>query len=347
MRSLTEIECFRHYLLKWYDIHQRDLPWRRTGDPYAIWISEIMLQQTRVAAVIPYYENFLKRFPDYKTLAEAPESDLLAQWAGLGYYYRARNLQKAAQAMRDSGSFPATHDEIRLLPGVGDYTAAAVASIGFGLPHAALDGNVLRVLSRVNNDAVNIASGAGRKHFAVLCNELLDRDRPGAFNQAMMELGATICLPRNPQCLICPVAAVCRAQQMGTQHALPVKIVSKKSVEEKRVVFWVERDHRLLVWQRPAESRLMPGFWELPEATQLPDVIAGRTLGSFRHGITFHNYYFDVCHADAPEDLRMCQWIASSELATFPVSTILRKARRTVAQYQRNAGTMVTAAASA
>ncbi len=347
MRSPLELERFRAYLLEWYASHRRDLPWRRTADPYAIWISEIMLQQTRVAAVIPYYENFLRRFPDYDTLAEAPESDLLGHWAGLGYYYRARNLQKAAKAMRDAGSFPASYDQIRLLAGVGDYTAAAVASIGFGLPHAVLDGNVFRVLSRVHNDAVNIASTAGRKHFAALAGELLDREHPGAFNQAVMELGATICLPKNPQCLVCPVAELCEARQRGTQNALPVKIAARKMVEEKRVLFWIERNKELLVWQRPPDSRLMPGFWELPERLQLPDVSAGRKFGSFRHGITFHNYQFEVWEADAPLDLRTCRWVSRDEFAALPVSTILRKASRLVLNQRQKAGTVLAASASA
>ncbi len=347
MRSPLQLERFRTYLLEWYAAYRRDLPWRRTTDPYAILVSEIMLQQTRVAAVIPYYEKFLHRFPDYQTLAEAPESDLLASWAGLGYYYRARNLHKAARAMRDAGSFPASHEEIKLLPGIGDYTAAAVASIGFGLPYAVVDGNVFRVLSRVHNDAMNIASSAGRKHFAALAGELLDRERPGAFNQAMMELGATICVPKNPQCLVCPVAELCGARQNGTQNVLPVKIVRHKSIDETRVVFWIERNDRLLVWQRPADSRLMPGFWELPERLQLPDVAVSRKLGSFRHGITFHNYQFEVWEADAPLDLRTCRWVSRDELVALPVSTILRKASRLVLKQRQNAGTVLAVAASA
>jgi len=347
MPSNVDAGHFRSDLLNWYAVHRRDLPWRRSSDPYAIWISEIMLQQTRVAAVIPYYEKFLRRFPDYQALAEAPEVDLLAHWAGLGYYYRARNMQKAAQAMRDNGSFPASHEHIRLLSGVGDYTAAAVASIGFNLPHAVLDGNVFRVLSRVYNDATNIASGAGRKHFSALADKLLDREQPGSFNQAMMELGATVCLPRNPQCLVCPVSSLCAARQHGTQNSLPVKAARQKSVTEERMLFWIEREGELLVWQRAAGSRLMPGFWELPEPMQLPDAVVSRKLGSFRHGITFHDYRFEVWEAEAPAALDGCRWILSDELAALPVSTILKKARRVVAQYRKDAGTVLTAAASA
>ncbi len=328
--SGMEIERFRSDLLGWFAAHQRDLPWRRTRDPYAIWISEIMLQQTRVSAVIPYYERFLARFPNIRVLAEAPEAELLACWAGLGYYHRARNLQQAAQQMRDVGSFPAAYDAIRRLPGVGDYTAAAVASIGFGLPHAVVDGNVFRVLSRIFDDPTNIASGDGRKHFGTIAQQLLDREQPGTFNQAMMELGATICLPTSPQCLLCPVSSFCKARQTGHQNELPVKALIRKSVEEKRFVFWIERDGKLLVWQRPSTSRLMPGFWELPERTQLSGVVQGRQLGSFRHGITFHRYLFTICEADPPSELGECQWASFDGLSARPVSTILKKAKRVV-----------------
>ena len=341
------VERFRNDLVHWYAVHQRDLPWRRTGDPYAIWVSEIMLQQTRVAAVIPYYAKFIQRFPDYHALASAPEPELLAHWAGLGYYYRARNLQKAAKAMSASGSSPATHESIRVLPGIGDYTSAAIASIAFGLAHAVLDGNVFRVLSRVANDSTNIAAGVGRKHFAALADQLLDRKRPGMFNQAMMELGATICLPKNPQCLVCPVAQLCGARQHGTQNDLPVKIVRPKTVIEERLLFWIEQEDKLLVWQRSADSRLMPGFWELPETTQLPAVLVGRKLGSFRHGITFHDYRFEVWEAEQPAALATCHWVCFSELNHLPCSTILKKARRLVEQFRRTAKIALSAAASA
>jgi A/G-specific adenine glycosylase len=343
MLSEDEIRALHTDLRDWFARYRRDLPWRRTRDPYAIWISEIMLQQTRVAAVIPYYERFIERFPNFETLAEAPETELLAHWAGLGYYYRARNLQKAACEMRERGGFPASYEEIRRLPGIGDYTAAAVASIAFELPHAVLDGNVFRVLSRLADDATNITSNAGRKHFAALANELLDRSAPGEFNQAMMELGATICLPGKPQCLVCPVARFCRAQASGRQNELPVKSAARRSVEEQRTVFWIEREGAILLWQRGAEERLMPGFWELPEQRQLPRAVAGATLGSFRHGITFHNYRFEVVEAEATE-MGECEWVAMDALRGLPASTILSKARRVVEKHRRREWTSVAAA---
>ncbi len=328
MLSPKEIQKFQSSLLEWYSAHQRDLPWRRTRDPYAIWVSEIMLQQTRVAAVIPYYERFLKRFPDVRALASAPEQELLAHWAGLGYYYRARNMQRAAQQIAEKERFPSSYEEIRALPGIGEYTAAAVASIGFDLPHAVVDGNVYRVLSRVFNDSTNIASGPARKHFTALAETVLQRKRPGAYNQALMELGATICLPKRPQCLLCPVASVCRSRAKGAQDALPVKIKPQKSVEEERTLFLVEQHGNVLLWQRPATSRLMPGFWELPEREQLPEVAPRQLLGSFRHGITFHSYRFELWEAPIPKDTGACRWVGEQELSTLPLSTITQKALR-------------------
>jgi A/G-specific adenine glycosylase len=326
MLSSVEIQKFQSSLLRWYSVYQRDLPWRRTRDPYAIWISEIMLQQTRVAAVIPYYERFLQRFPDFRALAAAPEQELLACWAGLGYYYRARHMQKAAQTMAEGGRFPSNYDQIRALPGVGEYTAAAVASIGFDLPHAVVDGNVYRVLSRVFNDPTNIASGPARKHFTALAETVLDRKRPGTYNQALMELGATVCLPKKPQCLLCPVASVCRARAQGTQDALPVKVKPQKSVQEERTLFFVEGNGKVLLWQRPATSRLMPGFWELPEREHVPEVVPGELMRSFRHGITFHDYCFELRKAAIPADIGNCRWIVVTELSTLPLSTIAKKA---------------------
>jgi len=341
--SELQIADFRAALLEWFDRHQRDLPWRQTTDPYAIWVSEIMLQQTRVTAVIPYYERFLNRFPTHSALAAAPEADVLAHWAGLGYYYRARNLQSAAKQMQSDGGFPTSYEAIRALPGVGEYTAAAVASIAFQLPHASVDGNVLRVLSRVCEDDTDIGSGSGRRHFGNLAEAMLDRSRPGVFNQAMMELGATICLPTNPQCLVCPVSAGCRARIAGRQNDLPVNRKPAKTVRINRTVFWIEQHDRVLLWQRPASSRLMPGFWELPERLQLPAALPGRKMGAFRHAITFHDYRFEVAEAFLPNEpfpkepfrneLGTCQWVPLAELERLPASTILKKARRVVMKH--------------
>lgn len=331
--SVAEETEFRTRLLGWYNTAKRHLPWRSSPDPYRVWISEIMLQQTRVQAVIPYYERFLSRFPTVNSLASAPEDDLLSYWAGLGYYYRARNLQKAAQSIVAAGGFPSDYDGIRQLPGVGDYTAAAVASICFNLPYAVLDGNVYRVLSRVFNDATDIASSRAKKHFNVLARRLFDEQNAGAYNQAMMELGATICLPKQPQCLLCPVASVCRARMAGTQAHLPVKKKKARSIEIERTLYWIEQGDSMLLWQRPATSRLMPGFWELPEAEHLGQKPTGTVeVGCFNHGITIYRYKFRVMTCVPPLDIGECRWIRKNELTDIPLSTIYRKAQRAMSK---------------
>jgi A/G-specific adenine glycosylase len=324
------IQSFQEALLDWYERVRRRLPWRRNRDPYAVWISEIMLQQTRVAAAIPYYTRFLARFPDFGALAAASEVELLAHWSGLGYYYRARNLQKAARTMVEAGAFPSAYESIRQLPGVGDYTAAAIASISFNLPYAVVDGNVLRVLSRLGNDATDIRSAAGKKRFRMVADQLLDHERPGDYNQALMELGATVCLPKNPQCLVCPISDFCQARANGTQNQLPVRHKTGKKVEQHRMLFWIEREGQVLAWQRSATSTLMPGFWELPEPEHVPQAQPAEKLGAFRHTITFHHYKFTVYAAAVPEELGRCQWIDNVALASLPISSIFRKARSRV-----------------
>jgi A/G-specific adenine glycosylase len=218
-----EIAAFRTQLLGWFRQYQRDLPWRRTKDPYHIWLSEIMLQQTRVAAVIPYYERFLERFPDIYALALAPQEEVLRLWSGLGYYSRARNLQRAAQEIvaKHGGLFPRAEKDAVALPGIGNYTAAAILSIAHGTKLAVLDGNVARVLARlfaVRGDLRDAKRWQSLQHSA---NSLLDRKSPGDWNQAMMELGATLCTPQNPQCLLCPVTKFCRARRLGIAESLP------------------------------------------------------------------------------------------------------------------------------
>src|SRR6202171_4578917 len=221
-----QVGRIRNSMLAWYRKNRRDLPWRKTRDPYSIWISEVMLQQTRVSAVIPFYEKFTNRFQTVDALAVASEQDLLATWAGLGYYSRARNLQRAARIIMAMGlegfALPRDYESIRALPGIGDYTAAAIASIAFDLPHAVLDGNVIRVLSRVTAESGDIASAPTRGRLAQVATALLHRKHPGDFNQAIMELGATVCLPRDPQCPACPIAVFCEARRTGRQLEFPV-----------------------------------------------------------------------------------------------------------------------------
>lgn len=292
-----------------------------------------MLQQTRATAVIPYYQKFLAKYPQPAALAAAPEPELLAMWAGLGYYSRARNLQKAAQAIGDA--FPRTYDAIRALPGVGDYTAAAVASIAFGLPHAVLDGNVLRVLTRLTNDASDIGAPSTRQRIQAVADELLDRRRPHDFNQAIMELGATLCLPKNPQCLFCPVRGHCVAQQAGRAAELPVKLKKGVKIEEERTLLLIERNGHQLLRQRSAKEKRLAGFYDLPDAEFLPHAKKGRTVGSFVHGIVNHSYTFHVRLAPAPAELPAgdWHWATPAELAALPLSTTARKALKLLQAY--------------
>lgn len=220
------MNSFSSVLLAWYDQNKRDLPWRRTKDPYLIWLSEIILQQTRVVQGLAYYNRFSERFPTPRALAEAPEDEVLKYWQGLGYYSRARNLHAAAKSMQ--GEFPRTYEGVRALKGVGDYTAAAVCSIAYDMPYAVVDGNVYRVLARVFGIDTPIDSPASKKQFTELAQKLLDKKRPGDYNQAIMDFGATVCTPAAPQCLVCPLAAVCRALADGRVEQLPVKAQKTK-----------------------------------------------------------------------------------------------------------------------
>jgi A/G-specific adenine glycosylase len=298
----------------WYARAKRDLPWRRTRDPHAIWISEVMLQQTRVAAVIPYYGRFLERFPDVAALAQAPESELLAVWSGLGYYSRARNLQKAARQIMQSGSFPKTYLSILELAGVGTYTAAAIASISFGLPHAVVDGNVRRVLARWTNE--------GNVNAQELANRLLDSADPALWNQAVMELGATICVPRDPRCNDCPVSMLCAARHAGTQNDLPLKRAKAAPEQLERTLLVIRHNGRILL----KRSERVRGFWDLPEPYE--KARPGPTVGEFRHTITHRHYRFTVRAASASVGPRGTQWHTEEELAHIPLSTTAKKALR-------------------
>jgi A/G-specific adenine glycosylase len=226
------LKQFRESLLGWFHDHQRRLPWRNNRDPYRVWISEIMLQQTRVAAVIPYYEKFLERFPDVKTLAEAPPDEVLRLWSGLGYYSRARNLQNAAQQIvaKHAGKFPGTRDEVLALSGIGAYTAAAILSIAFGERLAAVDGNVARVLSRLEAIHGDLREPERWRELQSIADRLVVPGLAGDWNQAMMELGATVCTPRSPQCLLCPVWQFCQARKLGIAESLPEPRKKRASV---------------------------------------------------------------------------------------------------------------------
>jgi A/G-specific adenine glycosylase len=313
-------------LLAWYARGHRDLPWRRTSDPYRIWVSEIMLQQTRAQAVIPYYEKFLQRFPTVETLAAAAEDDVLALWAGLGYYSRARNLRRAAMEIAAAGGFPREYDAIRALPGIGDYTAAAVASIAFELPHAVIDGNVLRVVARVENDAADIASSVTRERFRAVAQSWLPPAEAGHFNQALMELGATVCVPRNPLCLVCPLASCCRARQQGTAAQLPVKLRTVVPIQIDRTLLVIRRGDRVLLRRNEQEARHMAGFWDLPAPEDLPAAHIGACLGEFRHTITHHHYTIAVHSGSVRGRGDGLRWFEAGQFAEIPLSTTARKA---------------------
>lgn len=305
----VDVSGFRRALLRWYDTKRRALPWRESRDPYRIWISEIMLQQTRVAAVIPYYERFLGRFPDVRSLARAHEPAVLAAWSGLGYYRRARHLHAAAR-MIARGEFPRTSDALRELPGIGRYTAAAIASIAFGERCAVVDGNVERVLSRVCARALNGDSWP-------IAESLVSRTRPGDFNQAMMELGATICTPKAPQCGACPVSRFC-----GTRGEHPVS----KPVPRKRATLTYAlcvRGDRVLLVQRSKEAGLMPGMWELP---QVPSRVS--TTMRLRHSILNTDYEVTIVRSAGAEN-KAGKWVPISRAREMPLTGLARKILRT------------------
>ena len=303
----------RAKLIRWYERAKRDMPWRRTRDPYAIWISEIMLQQTRVAAVIPYYERFLARFPDAAALAAASEEDVLALWSGLGYYSRARNLQKSARQIQEVGAFPSTHEAIGELAGVGAYTSAAIASISFGLPHAVVDGNVRRVFARLTNDA--------DADTQALADGLLDRRDPARWNQAVMELGALVCIPKAPLCGECPLAKHCAARAAGTQSEVPSKKIKPATERLERKLLVIRRGGKILL----VPSHRVKGFWDLPEP--VPGAKIGEVLGTFTHTITHRHYTFTVRLATGT--IRgNGQWFEERRLAELPLSTTSKKALR-------------------
>ena len=261
-----KIASFREKLLVWYDAHKRDLPWRRTQDPYKIWISEIMLQQTRVDTVIPYYERFLDWFPTVADLAQAPEEKLLKAWEGLGYYSRVRNMQKAAQQIMEKhgGVFPSSYEEISKLKGIGPYTAGAIASIAFGLPEPAVDGNVMRVLARLFEVDYDIGVPTNRKIFQAMMEILIDPARPGDFNQALMDLGSDIESPVNPRPEESPVKDFSAAYQHGTMDRYPIKAPKKKPVPVHLTAFIIKDSQGRYLLEKNEREGLLSGFWHFP-----------------------------------------------------------------------------------
>ncbi len=321
---------FRRALHAWYRRVRRDLPWRSgdTPDFYRVWVSEIMLQQTRVEAVIPYYERFLARFPDVESLAAASEPDVLTAWSGLGYYSRARNLHRGAKQAVSIG-LPASYDELLNLSGIGPYTAAAIASIALGEPRAAVDGNVIRVISRLTDDASEVSSPVTKRRFTDEAQRLLDPRRAGDFNQAMMELGATVCVPRTPRCEQCPVVRFCAARAAGTERELPVKLkkAAARDIALDLALFAGRAGNagKIFLVQRNAGERRLADFWELPAKSLFPKWNA-QARGQVTHQIVNDRFRVTVWHGTAPRLLPSGKWFTALELAAIPVTTISRKA---------------------
>jgi len=322
----------RRELLDWYDRSKRDLPWRHSNDPYAIWVSEIMLQQTRVAVVIERWKGFLERFPTVQALAKADEQDVLALWSGLGYYRRARMLHKAAQTIvaEHAGKMPAKAEELKKLSGIGSYTAAAIASIAHGEPSAVVDGNVERVLSRIrgweSHDAVGEA--AVRRKVEEFSAALVDPRRPGDFNQAIMELGATVCTPRNPQCLVCPWKTECRT--LG-EHKTPKRApMTSSEIACLLAVRESDAGAEIFLEQRAAANTVMPGMWELP---LLPEgaMVAREVRFTVRHAIMQVNYIVQVCEireqdlASLSWDGGQRRWVSLGQAAGMALTGLARK----------------------
>ncbi len=315
---------WRQRLLAWYDINRRDLPWRSDRDPYRVWISEIMLQQTRVSAVLEHYRRFLRRFPTVQKLAAAREPAVLAAWSGLGYYRRARMMHAAAKAIvkEHGGRFPETIPELRALPGIGRYTAAAVASIVYDAPAAVVDGNVERVLGRVFGADL---SGEGVWQTA---EALLSRQRPGDFNQAMMELGATVCVPGPPKCLSCPVIGLCITRG---NPAMLERVQPKKSARQKRrdICYALDQRNRaVFLVQRPKHASLMPGMWELPEISVTSGL--GPASLTLRHSITVTDYTVHVMLGPVAE-LVEGHWMPKGRVLQLPLTGLARKILRQAA----------------
>jgi A/G-specific adenine glycosylase len=306
---------FRKALLNWYQQQRRDLPWRRDRDPYHVWLSEIMLQQTRVAAVIAHYERFLQRFPTVRKLAAAREPSVLAAWSGLGYYRRARMMHVGAKKIvKDyGGSFPPNAESLREIPGIGRYTAAAIASIAFGEPVAVVDGNVERVLQRLAGQVLQ------KEEQWAQAQDLLDAEYPGDFNQAVMELGATVCTPRQPKCMFCPVAEFC-----ATRGELPQAL--NATPQNKREIHYALHRENGSVWlvQRAADASLMPRMWELPEVS----ASSGRLAFSVKHSITVTDYTVRVLEPEKLE-CKKGRWVAKKRLSMMPLTGLAKKILRT------------------
>jgi A/G-specific adenine glycosylase len=338
-------------LLAWYRANRRALPWREHADPYRVLVSEVMLQQTRVETVIPYYERFLAAFPDVAALAHADVDEVLTRWSGLGYYSRARRLHAAARAIVELGRFPHSKAELIELPGIGAYTAAAIASIAFGEPVAVVDGNVERVIARLLALETDPARGMAARRVREAAVLLLDPAAAGDSNQALMELGATVCLPRRPRCLLCPLSCECVARANGRTDELPARAPRRAGTVERRVVAVVRRADRFLLVRNHEGSELFAGVWEFPWTSRSSrlgecELALARTYGgawrvgdrrgSARHAITFRSLQLEIRDADvsfdadavaeiAGESRAEAGWLSLEEIAAVPTTSMVRK----------------------
>ena len=333
---------FRQALVEWFDEEKRDLPWRHTKDPYKIWVSEVMLQQTRVDTVIPYYNRFMESFPTLELLAEAPQEYLLKHWEGLGYYSRARNLQTGVREVVENygGIVPDNRHEISKLKGVGPYTAGAILSIAYNKPEHAVDGNVMRVLSRVLDIHEDIAVPKTKKTFEAAVDELIDPEHTSSFNQGLMELGALICTPTSPKCLLCPVREYCMAYNEGDPEKLPVK---SKKVKMKHLTYDVfvceDSEGRILMEQRPEEG-LLASMWQFPmmehetdqalfETTYKVQVSKQQELVTFKHVFSHLTWHVSSYYIQS-EPSHSGQWFTREQIELLPMPVPMLKIWHTI-----------------
>lgn len=343
-------------LLNWYRLHKRTLPWRGHPDPYAVWVSEIMLQQTRVETVIPYFEKWMRLFPTITSLADASEHSVLTAWEGLGYYSRARNLHKAAKVVAEqyNGKIPRDLNELSQLPGIGRYTLGAIASIAFDMNVPALDGNIKRVYARIFDVSEPVDSPKGDKLLWELAETYLPKKDAGDYNQALMDLGATICVPKNPRCLICPVMSLCKARANGTQNQRPVKLPKKVVPHHVHAAAVIVNRGKVLLSRRPSKG-LLGGMWEFPNGRVAPQVDGhGEPFGGLASalktgynlrlrktrgnvppkemGVVHHGYsHFSVstyvypCEAEVMPKAENLKWVSLKDLDEYPMGKIDRQ----------------------
>lgn len=319
---------FTETLLGWFATHGRALPWRGLSSPYAVWLSEVILQQTRVAQGEAYWHRFLARWPTVEDLAAASEDEVLRMWQGLGYYSRARNLHAAARQVAAAGRFPDTYESIRQLKGVGDYTAAAIASFAFGLPHAAVDGNAYRVLSRYFGIDTPINDVRGKRTFAELAQSLLPPDRPGDFNQAMMDFGATQCVPQSPRCDVCPLAETCDALRTNRVQLLPVKKRTVKVKERQLLYLYIRCGGRTAIHQR-GTGDIWQGLWE-PVLLDPSDVLPAYELRARRvkHVLTHRVLYADLYLYQPPLPPTLpdgYRWVDEADLDQYALPRLVER----------------------